>query len=236
MPVTYDSSGNVSGALYARGWGLDYQQPDASGPLSEDAAIPDAWRAPAGSACSMRDTPPPHRGPCSSLTAMMRVHLISTDRQASPHGAVSVELNDDHSALKAHWSGNGAGTLRLSGRAADLPCGGTLAGEALELRYRVDEAPTQSVKVGASHAPQPSTSPEPLKPRPPDSGQQLSIPLSCLAGSVGDLTEVAIPFAVETTTVASICAVDFGGTAAAAKGGNPVLECAHGAQLVKLGA
>ena len=220
MPVTYDSSGNVSGALYARGWGLDYQHPDASGPLSEDAAIPDAWRAPAGSLF--------HAGhptaPWSVFVAdgSDEVHL-TTDRQASPNGVVSVELNDDHSALKALWSGNGAGTLRLSGRAANLRSVAAHGGS-IELRYKVDEAPSQSVKVGASMHPSLDLT-RTFKASNRGQWRQLSIPLSCLAGSVGDLTEVAIPFAVETS---GRFALSISEARLAAKGGNPVLECTHG--------
>jgi beta-glucosidase len=219
MPVEYGPSGRVSGAIYARGGGLDYEHPATDRPLSEDAAVPEHWHAPAGSLF--------HAGhataPWSIFVADGRdeVHLTNT-RQASPNGAVTVELKDE-SVLEAKWTGTGVGTLRLSGRASDLPAAAQDA--SIELRYRVDSPPGQSVKVGASLHPTLDLT-RSFKNARIGEWLTMSIPLSCLAGQAANLQEVAIPFALETRGRFALSIMD---VRLASKGATPVLECSRGA-------
>jgi beta-glucosidase len=216
MPVTFDTSDKVSGAIYARGWGLDYGHNASSKPLSEDPAIPQRWRAPSGSLF--------HAGHVIAPWSIFvsdgadEIHL-TTRRQQSPHGAVSVALAGDD-LVQAHWTGAGSGTLRWSGRATDLRSAAA-EGASIELRYRVDEAPTMSVKLGASLKPTLDLT-QSFKNTKPGEWREMSIPLACLAGPGAELKEVAVPFAIETNGRFALSILDI---RLAAKGGNPVLEC-----------
>jgi beta-glucosidase len=220
MPVKFDSSGSVSGAIYARGWGLDYGHTASSIPLSEDPATPEHWRAPEGSLF--------HAGhviaPWSLFVAdgADEVH-VTTLRQPSPHGAVTVELTREE-LVQAKWTGAAAGTLRLSGRAADLRPAAA-QGASIELRYRVDGLPTQNVKLGASLHPTLDLT-QSFKDSKLGEWREMSIPLSCLAREGANLTEVAIPFAIETNGRFALSISDI---RLAPKGGKPVLECNHAA-------
>jgi beta-glucosidase len=221
MPVEYDASGKVTGAVYARGWGLDYAHPAASVPLSEDAAIPQYWRAPAGSLF--------HAGHVTAPWSIFvadgsdEVHLTNT-RQSAPNGAITVELKDAESAVEATWTGTGVGALRLSGRAADYRAAAA-HGASIELRYRVDSTPGQSVKLGASSHPTLDLT-RTFKNAKIGEWLTMSIPLSCLAGQAANLQEVAIPFAVETSGQFALSIRD---VRLAPTGGTPVLECSRGA-------
>ena len=91
LPVTYDAAGNVSGAVFPRGWGLDYHSMVNSRQLSEDPRIPPHWVASQGSLF--------HAGhvtaPWSIFVAdgSAEVHL-TTARQESPQGAVVADAKD----------------------------------------------------------------------------------------------------------------------------------------------
>jgi beta-glucosidase len=94
----------------------------------------------------------------------------------------------------------------ISGRARDLrPQAGQ--GITIEVRYRVDRVPEQSVKIGLRCT-------EPLcgtragamldvtrvfKNSQPGDWRNLSIPLTCFTAAGADLARVAVPFAVETS-------------------------------------
>src|ERR1700688_479102 len=142
MPVTFDAAGNVSGALFSRGWGLDYRSTAKAPLLSEDPRIPPDWSAAPGSLF--------HAGhvvaPWSIFVAddSAEVHL-TTARQESPRGAVAVASRLDGNAVV--WAGPQAGLFTISGRAGDMR---PLAARklAIDLRYRVDRVPTQVVKIG----------------------------------------------------------------------------------------
>jgi len=207
MPVSFDAAGTVSGALFPRGWGLDYQstaraaQLSKDPPLSEDPKIPARWAAPRGSLF--------HEGhvtaPWSVFVAddSAEVHL-TTMRQESPQGALAVAADAD--GVKAIWTGTQSGMLRISGRANDMR---QRAGEgtALEVRYRVDRAPERSVAIGMrcneplcgtkSGATMDVT--RILKGSKPGEWRTLSIPLSCFTAQGADLGGVVIPFAIETS-------------------------------------
>jgi beta-glucosidase len=199
MPVTFDAAGNVSGALYARGFGLDYGSTDTAPRLSEDPRIPPRWAAAPGSLF--------HAGhviaPWSIFVAdeSAEVHL-TTARQESPRGAVVAESNPD--GVGATWTGQ-TGMFRISGRAADLRSQAD-HGVSLELRYRIDQIPDHRVAMGirctepfcGTRAGAMLDVTRILKAARPGEWQSLSIPLSCLKAGA-DLSSVEVPFAVETS-------------------------------------
>jgi beta-glucosidase len=201
MPVTFDSSGHVSGALFPLGGGLDYHSGADLPPLPEDPQVPPQWRSPPGSLF--------HAGhvtaPWSIFVAddSAEVHL-TTARQESPRGSVVVASEPDGSTVV--WSGTQSGWFTISGRAGDMrPQAGQ--GVAIDVRYRVDRVPTQRVKIGVRCT-------EPLcgsrhgamldvtrvfRSAQPGDWRTLSIPLSCLSAAGADLAQVVVPFAIETS-------------------------------------
>jgi beta-glucosidase len=200
MPVTFDSSGHVSGALFPRGGGLDYHSAADLPPLPEDPQIPPQWRPSPGSLF--------HAGhvtaPWSIFVAddSAEVHL-TTARQESPRGSVVVASEPEGSTVV--WSGTQSGWLTISGRAADMRPQ-ALQGLAIDVHYRVDRVPTQRVKIGVRCT-------EPLcgsrhgamldvtqvfRNAQPGDWRTLSIPLSCFTAAGADLAQVVVPFAIET--------------------------------------
>jgi beta-glucosidase len=201
MPVSFDAADNVSGALFARGWGLGYGSTGNPATLSEDPKIPAHWAASRGSLF--------HEGhvtaPWSIFVAddSAEVHLTAA-RQESPRGAVVAEADPD--GVRAIWTGPQSGMLRFSGRESDMrPQAGQ--GVALDMRYRVERTPERSVSLGLRCA-------EPLcgtragamlditkilKNSPVGEWRTLSVPLSCFSAAGADLANVVIPFAVETS-------------------------------------
>jgi beta-glucosidase len=221
MPVTFDSSGAVSGALFARGYGLDYESKAQSPALSEAPAIPERWRAPSGSLFYAGHA----TAPWSIFVAdgVDEVHL-STTRQSSPNGTVVAGLESAAGTVAASWNGAGAGTLRFSGRPIDLGTAAT-QGAAIEVRYRVDRLPEGSVKVGVSPGAMLDFT-QTFKSSVLGEWRTLSVPLSCLKSQGADLREVAIPLAIETAgrfTVSILAA------RVTARGVIPIAPCENGA-------
>jgi beta-glucosidase len=199
MPVTFDAAGKVSGALFPRGWGLDYHNAADPPRLVEDPQIPPHWAPVRGSLF--------HEGhviaPWSLFVGddMAEVH-VTTARQASPQGSVVAALAPDGTSIV--WAGTQSGLFIISGRPGDLRPQAN-QGMVIDLRYRVDRVPDQDVKIGLRCA-------EPLCGTQggamldvtrafKDSGdwRTLSIPLSCFTAAGADLAQVAEPFAVETS-------------------------------------
>jgi beta-glucosidase len=202
MPVTFDAAGNVSGALFPRGGGLDYRSTvNSPSLLSEDPQIPPQWRWSPGSLF--------HAGhptaPWSIFVADDRaeVHLTAA-RQESPRGTVVVASETDGS--KVVWSGMQSGIFTISGRAGDMRPQAE-QGVALDVRYRVDRVPTQPVKIGLRCTEPLCGTPggamldvtQVFRNAPPGHWRTLSIPLSCFAAAGADLAQVVVPFAVETS-------------------------------------
>jgi beta-glucosidase len=201
MPVTFDAAGNASGALFARGAGLNYRSRVASRPLPEDPQIPPQWRSPPGSLFRAGHV----TAPWSIFVADdgAEVHL-TTARQESPRGSVVVASEPDGSAVV--WSGTQSGLFMISGRAGDMrPQAGK--GVAIDVRYRVDRVPAQHVKIGLrcteSHCGTQGGAmldvTDVFRNAQPGNWRTLSIPLSCFAAAGADLAEVVAPFAVETS-------------------------------------
>jgi beta-glucosidase len=209
MPVSFDAAGTVSGALFPRGWGLDYHSAarpallSKDPPLSEDPRIPARWSASRGSLF--------HEGHVTAPWSIFvaddggEVHLTTT-RQESPQGALAVAADAD--GVNAVWTGTQSGMLRISGRANDLrPQAGE--GTALEVRYRVDREPERSVVIGmrcneplcgtGTGAGAMTDVTRILKSSKPGEWRTLSIPLSCFTAAGADLGNVVIPLAVKTS-------------------------------------
>lgn len=201
MPVRFDAAGNVSGALFPRGWGLDYRSTADAPLLSEDPRIPPDWTAAPGSLF--------HAGhvvaPWSIFVADdgAEVHL-TTVRQESPQGTVAVVSRLEGSTVV--WAGPRAGLFTISGRAGDMRPQAAQS-LAIDLRYRVDRLPTQTVKIGLRCTEPKCGTPagamldvtRVFSSAPPGKWQTLSIPLSCFAAAGVDLAQVVAPFAVETS-------------------------------------
>jgi beta-glucosidase len=200
MPVSFDSSGTASGALFPRAAGLDYRSPGELPELSEDPQVPPPWRAPAGSLF--------HAGhvvaPWSLFVADGgdQVH-VTTPKQASPHGALGVELEPDGATVA--WSGSHRGALVISGRASDFSAQAR-HGAAISMRYRIERAPEQNVALGVlCTEPKCGTAAGALidmtrvfKSAPIGVWQTMNLPLSCLTAVGAHLNEVEAPFAVAT--------------------------------------
>jgi beta-glucosidase len=191
----------VSGAQFPRGSGLDYHSAVSSPQLSEDPRIPPHWVASRGSLF--------HAGhvvaPWSIFVADddAEVHL-TTARQESPQGTVVVASEPEGSTVV--WAGTQSGMFSISGRAGDMRAQAA-QGLAIDVRYRVDRAPTQRVKIGLR-----CTEPlcgtqggamldvtQVLRSAQPGNWRTLSIPLSCFTAAGADLAKVVVPFAVETS-------------------------------------
>jgi beta-glucosidase len=202
MPVTFDTQGNVSGALFPRGGGLDYAGAgtSSSGPLSEEPRIPPQWTTSSGSLFRAGHVV----APWSIFVAddIAEVHL-TTMRQESPHGTVVAGTGPDGST--AVWGGAPGGIFRISGRASDLQAQAA-QGAALQVRYRVDRAPERRVAMGVlCNEPKCGTRSgamvdvtQALARSAPGTWQTLSIPLSCFLAAGADLSSVVAPFAIET--------------------------------------
>jgi beta-glucosidase len=201
MPVSFDATGTVSGALFARGSGLDYRSTVNSPTLSEDSKIPAHWAASRGSLFHAGHVTAPWSIFVADDTA--EVHL-TTARQESPRGAVVAAA--DPAGVRADWAGTESGMFRISGRASDMRAQAG-QGVALALRYRVERAPDKAVAVGLRCA-QPLCGARGgamldltgiLKRSAVGEWRNVSIPLSCFSAAGADLADVVIPFAVETS-------------------------------------
>ena len=200
MPVSFDSSGTASGALFPRGAGLDYRSPAELPELSEDPQVPPPWRAPSGSLFRAGHVV----APWSLFVADGgdQVH-VTTPRQLSPHGALGVAL--EPGGATATWNGSQRGALLISGRASDFSAQAR-HGAAISMRYRIDRAPEQNVAVGVlCTEPKCGTAAGALvdmtrvfKSAPIGVWQTINLPLSCLTAVGAELNEVEAPFAVAT--------------------------------------
>ena len=201
MPVSFNADGNVSGALFARGAGLNYHSVSNVVQLPEDPQIPLQWRAAAGSLF--------HAGHVTAPWSLFvadsgaEVHVTNV-RQQSPHDAVAIELEPNGAA--ASWSGKQQGSLIFSGRASDLDLPASQGGT-IDLRFRVDRSPEHIVKItmrcaetlcgsaaGASVDVTRAFASAPL-----GTWQNLRVPLSCWTAAGAHLQNVDAPFSVTTT-------------------------------------
>jgi beta-glucosidase len=201
MPVTFDPAGSVSGALFARDFGLDDEMSVETPQLPIDPGAQVRFTAPTGSLF--------HAGHVTAPWSLFvadgdaEVH-VTTDHQASPHGVVTVSL--ETGGAMAAWNGTEAGEVRISGRAQSLAVPAR-QGLALEIRYQVNEAPTRAVSLGIRcSAPLCGTASGAVldvtavfKGAAPGSWNTLVLPLSCLSAAGADLSHVEVPLVVAAT-------------------------------------
>ena len=201
MPVRFDDKGNVSGALYPRGWGLDYASKVESPPLSENPSLPPQWAASPGSLFHAGHVVAPWSIFIADDTA--EVHLTNR-RQESPSGSAVTTSEAAGNAII--WSGEQRGLFTISGRASDLRRQAR-QGVTLDLRYRVDQVPSGRVEIGLRCTQPLCGTPtgamldvtRDFKNAQTGHWQTLSVPLSCFLGKGADLDSVVVPFALETS-------------------------------------
>ena len=204
MPVHFDEAGVVSGALYPVGYGLNYTDSAAApadAALSEDPKVPAHFLAPGGSLFFAAHP----TAPWSLFVADgdAEVH-VTTQRQASPHGAVSVSLGKDGAAVS--WDGTQSGMLRVAGRALDMESPAAKR-DTITVRYRVDEAPVGQVALGvrctlplcgtAGGAFLDAT--KTFKEAKVGAWNTLVVPVSCLKATGAELSSVEVPLVLETS-------------------------------------
>ena len=214
QPVRFAADGTVSGALFARGFGLSLHSRSDLGRQPEDPGT--QAHDPRESLFAAGHVTAPWSVYVEDPTAQVR---LTMREQPSPRQTVSAVLADSN--LRATWSGNAAGELRIAGRAADFTAR-VQEGEALVLSYRVAQRPTQAVTLGmrceapyGTHPPTDATAPvidwrlcgaksgagvditRALNSAAPDSWQKLTIPLRCMTADA-DLRYVNAPFAIAT--------------------------------------
>jgi beta-glucosidase len=201
MPVSFDSAGKVSGAVFQRGFGLDYHSATTWTALAEDPQVPARWLAPVGSLFHAAHSVAPWS--IFVADAAGQVHL-TTQHQDSPLGALQSTAGVEGNAIV--WSGARSGTFLITGRASNLQ-GEAARGLALTLRYRVDQVPDAPVKLGMLCTRPLCGSPtgamldvsQILKSHAPGSWQTLTVPLACLAHAPARLDSVEAPLAIETS-------------------------------------
>jgi beta-glucosidase len=223
MPVSFEANGKVTGALFARGYGLSYAHGAHIARLSEDPRIPPERRT--------RDT----LYHAAHVTAPWSIYLadssaevrLTTMRQQSPQRGLEVSQSSD--GARASWDGSAPSWFRIAGRQADFR-GRAADGVRVEVRYRLEQRPTAAVRAGlicmapyqrhpvaaavdgaaalqaASAAARCGTDrgamldlTAPLAAAPLGRWQTLSFSLACFSAAGADLSNVEAPFAIATT-------------------------------------
>ena len=141
MPVRFDKSGAVTGALFKRGYGLSGSERNAVGQLSENPMVSPAQQQ-TGTLFNSGHVTAPWSIYVGDTAGEVRLTMQS---QPSPGGALNVRL--EIPAVRAVWSGKGPAELRIGGRATDLRAA-VREQRALMVRYRVDARPTKQVRMG----------------------------------------------------------------------------------------
>jgi beta-glucosidase len=215
QPVRFAADGTVSGALFARGFGLSLASHSNLPPQPEDPGM--QAHNPRDSLFAAGHVTAPWSVYVEDPTATVR---LTMQQQPSPRQALVAEVGDGN--LRGTWSGNAVGELRIGGRAADFRAR-VQEGDALVLSYRVTERPTQTVTLGirceapyGTRPPRDATAPvidwrlcdtrngagvditRALQAAAPGSWQSLTVPLRCMSAAA-DLRYVNAPFAVATS-------------------------------------
>jgi beta-glucosidase len=201
MPVTFHDDGSVSGAAYARGYGLSYRDNDHAVALPEDPQIPLASRSAPGSLYYAAHA----TAPWSVFLAdggPAQVH-VTTRRLTSPQGGVSVE--ETREGNKIIWSGRQEGQFQISGRVRDFRAPAA-DGMAVQFKYRVDRAADQPVSLallcteplcGTAHGARLDITPL-LRGAPLHQWRSEAFALSCFSRAGADLAAVEMPFVIAT--------------------------------------
>lgn len=147
MPVRFDDAqGRIQGALFERGYGLSYGHLSHVAQLDEDPRVPPERRE--------HDT----LYHAAHVTAPWSIYLtdagaavrVTGERQDSPQGGLSVRRTSE--GLDATWHGSVRSMLEIAGRPADYSPRAR-PGAAIELRYRLSQAPGEGVQIGIVCAP-----------------------------------------------------------------------------------
>jgi beta-glucosidase len=199
MPVTFDSSNQAKGALFARGFGLTLAQPQELGTLPEDPQVAAPYRD-RDSLFSAGHVTAPWSIYVSDATAEVRLTLQS---QVSPAGAVTARLSGQ--GIQATWSGKAPGEFRIGGRAVSL-LKAAADNQVLKLHYRVDESPQKPVIFGMHCEPTERCGvaaktgldlTETFRSAGTGDWKTLSLPLACLKKMGATLSAVNAPLALE---------------------------------------
>jgi beta-glucosidase len=215
QPVRFADDGTVSGALFARGFGLSLHSQSTLGRLNEDPGV--QAHSPRDSLFAAGHVTAPWSVYVEDPTATVRLTMLT---QPTPREALSATLGDGN--LRATWSGNATAELRIGGRASDFTAR-VQQGEALLISYRVVEAPTQAVTLGmrceapyGTKPPKDATAPlidwrlcgarngvglditAALQAAAPGGWQSLIVPLHCMSANA-DLKYVNAPLALATS-------------------------------------
>ncbi len=211
MPVTYDAADRTAGALFERGYGLSYTPGGRIGRLSEDPRAGTDRGGP-DSLFQAGHVTAPWSLFVSDALAQVR---ITDAAQLSPGGVVRAAIVG--SQLQVTWSGAAKGEFWIGGRPIDLR-DAVRRGDAIEVRVRIDQAPTGVIYAGVRCAPTSQAREtgcgiaggavldvtRALEQLPPGTWGTLHIPLNCFADSAADLSSVAAPFAMRTDAALSV--------------------------------
>jgi beta-glucosidase len=200
MPVQYSTAGEVSGALFPRGYGLAAGQLSDGAPLPEDPHLP-AQFSTTDSLFAAGHVIAPWSIYAADTVAQVRMTLPSL---TTPAGTLTTRLGDG--AVTADWSGAGEAVWSIGGRPADL----SAPGQALRLTYRVTQALTARMQMGllcGAHCGawlniSPALSAAPASP--PGGWRQLTVPLACFAAAGADPAHAETPLALRTAGRAGI--------------------------------
>jgi beta-glucosidase len=194
LPVSYDANGHVSGALFARGYGLGVAHPSALATLPEDPGLPAGWM-PSETFFGAGHVVAPWSIYVGDQRAQVR---LTTAQQTSPAGTIAVAM--DGGDIHATWSGKAEGAWWIGDTQTNLSPAAR-AGKALSVTYRVDQAPTKNMLLGLDCgdgcAGWLDATPI-LKAAPRGAWTTLRIPLSCFAAYGAALARVDAPFVLKT--------------------------------------
>ena len=220
QPVAFGEGGNPGGALFPLGYGLSYAKPSELARLGEEPALTPAQRKADTLFDAGHVTAPWSIFLADELTAVR----LTTRQQMSPGGALIAQFEEE--GLNLQWNAGHRGSLQVFGRAEDLRAG-AVAGLSLVLRYRLQQPPSDSVRLGVlcsapylRHPPEPTTASaeadraavrcgtasgaslditENLKQASGPGWHLLSLPLRCLAQQGADLSSVDTPLVLTTS-------------------------------------
>ncbi len=194
MPVAFDAAGHVTGALFARGYGLTYNSDTSVADLSEDAKLPADHQVPNTLFYAGHVT-----APWSIIVAdrAAQVRLTMHD-QASPAGAVDTRIDGD--AVTVTWAGGQNGMWAIDGGERTVDFSGLARDhKSLTLVYRRDRpiagAITLAIGCGTNCRGTIDIS-RAITAAADQSWQTLSIPLACFADQGADLARVLTPLAL----------------------------------------
>ena len=198
MPVTFDGS-QVKGVQFARGYGLTLAGSKDLVDMPEDPQVTPAF-SDQDSLFNAGHVTAPWSIYVSDPSAEVRLTMQS---QVSPAGAVTAQLSGQ--SVLATWSGQGLGIFRIGGRATSL----TQAlsdNQALEIHYRVEQAPQKPVTLGIRCEPAERCGMAPnaglnltdtFRSAGTGTWKTLTVPLVCLKKLGATLSSVTAPLAIE---------------------------------------